>query len=376
MHVVYVGYGYDARLRCEAELLQCCPTIPAFAAALTAAGSTVTVMQRFSRDASMQIAGASMRFRRDRLPARLRWQIPWRFHRSICELAASASDAVIHVNGLIFPAQIYALRKQLPSSIPIVVQHHAERPCFGLKRALQRCGLRAADAFFFTSSTLAEVWVANGVLSPRQHVYEVMESPVTIGSCNGTARRLRGSPVFLWVGRLNPGKDPLAVLAAFEHAVRQVSSARLYMIYAGGDLLEAVRERVVTSEALRSSVKLIGEVPHNDLSSFYASSDFFLSGSHYEGSGYALAEAMAHAVVPILPRIASFSAMANNAARFWSPGDASDCARALMDAMAEPVGLQRERVRTQYREFLSSEAIARRAMAAYAQAIDLRRSRS
>lgn len=375
MHVIYVNYGYDAGLRSEAELLGSCPTIPAFAQALAAAGPAVTVMQRFSCEDSVSSGGAKFLFKRDCLPARLRWQIPWRFHRAICELATASGETVIHVNGLIFPAQMYALRKQLPRSVSMVVQHHAERPCSGFKRRVQRYGLRAADGFLFTSSTLAEGWITEGVIAPQQRIYEVMESPVTLRVCERASRQLDGSPVFLWVGRLNAGKDPLTILNAFEDAVRQVRSARLYMVYAGGDLTGVVRRRIAASAALRSSVALLGELPHNDLPRFYASADFFVSGSHYEGSGYALAEAMAHSVVPIVPGIASFSSMAKAAAHFWRPGDGADCARAMLGAMSEPAAAQRERVRRRYREFLSSEAVARGAIAAYADVLQRRKAR-
>lgn len=376
MHVVYVGYGYDAGLRCEAEFLAACPTIPAFARALTAAGATVTVMQRFSSDATINEGVAEIVFTRDRLPPRLRWQIPRRFHQAVCTLARSVPDPVIHVNGLIFPAQIYALRKRLPRSVPIVVQHHAERPSTGIKRIVQRHGLGAADAFLFTSSALAEPWIKNGVISSRQRIYEVMESPVTFDAGKRMNGVRRNSALFLWVGRLNAGKDPLTVLSAFEQASRQAPFARLQMIYTDGDLTGTVRERIAASEVLRASVDLVGSVRHNDLPCFYSNADFFVSGSHYEGSGYALAEAMSFGVVPVISRIASFSTMANSAAHFWSPGNAAECARAMIEAMSDPVDPQRERVRRQFRNFLSADAIAHRAMTAYAHEIERRRSRA
>lgn len=373
MHVLYVGYGYDAGLQSEADFLERCPTVPAFASAIAAAGPAVTVLQRFSREHSLRFGSTEIAFKTDRLPPRLRWHLPRRFHRAICELAASVVDAVVHVNGLIFPAQIQALRTQLPRGVPIVVQHHAERPCTGFKRTLQRHGLRAADGFLFASSTLAEPWTATNVISSHQPVYEVMESPVTLDVHTKHSPALRGSPVLLWVGRLNAGKDPLTVLAAFEQVVPHFPSARLHMVYAGGELAEVVRDRVRASKALRSKVELPGEVPHRDMPRMYAAADFFVSGSHREGSGYALAEAMAHSLIPVVPRIPSFSTMAGAAAHFWSAGNATDCARAMLEALSQPVEPQQERVRRQYNHFLSPEAVARHAMAAYGDALERRR---
>jgi glycosyltransferase involved in cell wall biosynthesis len=138
----------------------------------------------------------------------------------------------------------------------------------------------------------------------------------------------------------------------------------------------AVRERIAISKRLCSRVALHGVLGREQLQSLYAGADFFVLGSHHEGSGYALAEAMAHGVVPVVTAIASFSTMAGTAAHFWSAGNPADCARAMLDAMSTPIAPQRERTLARYREFLSPDAIGNRALAAYTTTIERRRGRA
>ena len=56
----------------------------------------------------------------------------------------------------------------------------------------------------------------------------------------------------------------------------------------------------------------------------------FVSGSHSEGSGYALIEAMSAGVVPVVTDIPSFRAIAGDCGARWPPGDAGAFADALL----------------------------------------------
>ena len=59
--------------------------------------------------------------------------------------------------------------------------------------------------------------------------------------------------------------------------------------------------------------------------------DFFLLGSHREGSGYALIEALACGATPIVSDIPSFRALAGPAGALVPPGDPAAFADALVD---------------------------------------------
>lgn len=372
MDVVYLNYWYDTDVGTPERLLDRYATVRAFPIALARAEVRVTVVQRYSRDVDIRTGGVDFRFVRDGCRPGLRWQIPWACHDAVRKIVVRSAEALVHVNGLIFPRQLAALRRYLPQRVGIVIQHHAESPWTGLRGHLQREGLRAADAFLFASAALASPWTQRQLIRQDQSIHEVMESPIAMPTHSRGPRLLPGDPVVLWVGRLDRNKDPIAVLDGFDAALRQVPTARLYMVYAGGDLLPNVVDRIAASDGLRRSVQLMGALTQEELGPLYASADFFVLGSHQEGSGYALAEAMAHGVVPVVTSIPSFVTMTSGAGWLWSPGVSVECAQALVSAMKDPITPQRDATLHAYRNKLSAEAIGCGAVAAYRDALSRR----
>jgi len=92
------------------------------------------------------------------------------------------------------------------------------------------------------------------------------------------------------VGRLNYNKDPLNVVRAFLKYAQIKREARLYMIYHTDELLPHINELLANNDSASNTIKLVGQVPHDDLQYWFNSADFLLSGSHYEGSGTAVCE--------------------------------------------------------------------------------------
>jgi glycosyltransferase involved in cell wall biosynthesis len=93
----------------------------------------------------------------------------------------------------------------------------------------------------------------------------------------------------------------------------------------------------------------------------------FVSGSHAEGSGYALLEALACGLVPVVTDIPSFRALTGDGriGRLWPCGDAAALAGALAGAAADPV--PPEQVRAHFDAGLSFGALGRQWADAYAQ---------
>ena len=116
----------------------------------------------------------------------------------------------------------------------------------------------------------------------------------------------------------------------------------------------------------------MGQVPHDQIEAYYHSADYFVLGSHYEGSGYALAEAMACGLPPIVTDIPSFRMMTGRGqvGMLWPVGDAPALAAALRQATTHPAAPGSTRLL--FEQSLSYPAIARRALAAY-QAISAQR---
>jgi glycosyltransferase involved in cell wall biosynthesis len=236
---------------------------------------------------------------------------------------------------------------------------------------LQRWGLGAADGFLFAARELAQPFVQQGTIRSLHDVHQVMEgsswfAPQDRGAAQ-TTTGMEGEPIFLWVGRLNQNKDPLTVLAGFELFLARVPGARLYMAYGSEDLLPQVQKRLAGSAALGESVTLLGTVPHADLESCYNSAHYFVLGSHYEGSGYALVEALACGLVPIVTDIPSFQVMTGSGriGALWPPGDPEALAAAMLDQVRRPWEPSSQAARSFFAEHLSYPTIGCQALGIY-----------
>jgi glycosyltransferase involved in cell wall biosynthesis len=368
MHILCVNYHYDRELASAQDLLARYVTLREYAQALVGEGAEVTVLQRFSRDAELERAGVRYLFCADRCAPTLhrRWQIPLRFHR----VARDVGATVAHVNGLGFSVPLWALRAALPASCALVAQHHAEGPSRRWP-LVQRWCFRGVDGFLFTIREQAIPWVNRGVIARHQRIYEVLEGSTLFRRGDRAAARARtgltGAPIVLWVGRLIALKDPLVVLRGFALALREAPDARLYMVYSDNTLLSDVRALVDADPSLRERVTLMGSRPHATLEDLYNSADYFVLGSHSEGSGYALLEALACGVVPVVTDIPSFRRITDGGrlGALWQPGDADACASAFLRAFEGSAAARSEEIAAVFQENLSFAAIARDAMRAY-----------
>jgi glycosyltransferase involved in cell wall biosynthesis len=386
MHIAVLNYIYDAEYPTVDALLERYLSLTGWADSLLAAGARrVTVLQRFDRDIDMRRDGVEYLLRGGAGWRMRSWSDPRRLHRAVAALRPD----VVHVNGLIFPVQTWLLRRVLPRESALIVQDHGGpppvprdaagqlRPWRWLRFAIRRAGLRAADGFMFTTAAQAQPWRAAGMICPWQSVYEVIEAgrsvqPLPQAQAR-TACSLRGEPALLWVGHLDANKDPLTVLAGFERALPWLPKAHLTMVYVGQTLLPAVRARLAESPTLAERVDLRGNIPYDSMSAYFSAADIFVLGSHREGSGYALIEALTCGAVPVVTDIPSFRALTAGAVRepgapcgaLWPPGDVDALAAALVEIGRRDLATQREQLIAYAARELSWGAIGRRAMDVY-----------
>jgi glycosyltransferase involved in cell wall biosynthesis len=344
---------------------------------MAGAGAAVSVVQRFHTATRVERDGISYQFVKDSQPPWLSTSgAPMAF---VTAIAAQSPD-IVHVNGLIFPQLVAAIRAAVGTRASIVVQHHGgEFPVRGSglvgmwQRRQWRNGLAAADAFSFTAAEQADPWREAGVLG-NQRIVEVIEASTVMREVNRerarTAIGAAGDPVILWVGRLTTNKDPLTILDGLERALPAIPSAQVVMVFGDDTLRDNVEQRVRASSVLNSKIFMAGRVPHDELPNYYSAADVFVSGSHSEGSGYALIESMAAGVIPVVTAIPSFGAIAGDCGSRFSPGDHDGFARALLEVCGSDRDAQRRAVRARFDRVLSWSAIANKTIVEYQTIVD------
>ncbi len=245
---------------------------------------------------------------------------------------------------------------------------------------MRRALLAGADAVLLNAHEMAAPLRDAGVLPRSVPCFAVGEASSffrPIPKADARARTgLAGSPLVVWVGRLQAIKDPLTAVDGFCRAAQTHADARLALIYQEADMLAAVRE-IVARHGLADRVAFVGRVEHSRLELYYSSADVFLTSAPWEGSNYALIEAMACGVWPVCSNNPSHRGMLNGeVGGLFDTGDPESCRRALETALAAAAGGRQDGaspVRARFERALSWDAIVRQSFAAYEAVLARRR---
>lgn len=239
------------------------------------------------------------------------WHIPI---NTLNYIKTEKPDLII-VQGLIFPIQVALLRMKVKKGTVILVQHHGEKPFTGAKKLLQKIADKFITGYLFTSVDNARKWIDEGIIKSKDKCFELLEASTHFEKHDkALAKRklnLSGELNFLWVGRLNAGKDPFTIIKAFALFSKDNPAARLFMIYQTEELLPEIHILLSADNNLSDKLILVGRVPHEALEHWFSAADFYVSASHSEGSGYALLEAMACGCIPVVSNIPTFNRLTN-----------------------------------------------------------------
>jgi glycosyltransferase involved in cell wall biosynthesis len=231
-----------------------------------------------------------------------------------------------------------------------------------------------ADGITFCALDQARPFAEAGMVRPDTRVYEIPESTSRFSPGDQReARRLtgvHGDPAILWVGHLNANKDPLTVLDGISAAITGLPGLQLYCCFGRAPLMREVRSRIAADPRLHDRVHLMGEVAHDEIERLMQAADLFVLGSHREGSGYSLIEALACGLPPIVTDIPSFRSLTADGAvgGLWPCGDA----RALRDRLLEvriDAGT-RANVREHFDRSLSFDSVGLKLAAMYSDVLD------
>ncbi len=288
------------------------------------------------------------------------------FPRKLNRFVKSLAPDIVVVSSFLFPLQVTQLRRCLGKNVKIIIQHHAERPYTGIKKFVQRQASRFVDAYIFASGEIGGDWLRRGNLIDEKKIYEIVGGTSVFSPVEKLVAKektgISGYPVFLWAGRLNKNKDPLTVVKAFLEFSKTHVTSKLYMIYQTTELLVDVKKLIAEIENNSSSVVLVGAIPHKEMSYWFSAADFLVSGSHYEGSGTVICEAMSCGCIPIVTDIPSFKAIsAKGACGFlYEAGNENALLSVINDALRANVEQTKNKIINHFKQELSFEAIARK----------------
>ena len=362
MKVTFVNYYYDEDIPID-NYFDKYPTIHGWSKELNELGLKVSVYHRFNQNSSFIKDGVNYFLIKDDKSSYLKWyQNPTFFQNKISE----ENQDIIHINSFIYLYQACLLKKKNPSS-KIVIQHHAEKPGHRVKRFLLRNFSSSVDGFIFSASEIYNEWLKEKSIVSDKKFSEIMEGSSHFTPRNRDEMRrktgLGGKPVLLWVGRLNENKDPITVLTGFSKLLTDFPEAKLYMIYSEDKFKQQVVSFINQNKLLKNNVNLIGYVNHNHISDYYNSADYFVLGSHYEGSGFSLVEAMSCGVVPIVTDIPSFRMITNygQIGILWQSGEANSFYESAKKMLNNPLDVELKKTLEYFSDNLSYPVIGKKA---------------
>jgi glycosyltransferase involved in cell wall biosynthesis len=365
MRVAQISFFSDPLARDPGQLLQDWPSLADVAECACRAGIRASVIQASSHSQRLVRDGVDYHF------------LPFGQSHSAAdaiggfgELLRAMAPDVLHVHGLDFARDVLSLSRAVPG-IPILLQDHASRPPRPWRRAQWRRSFSAVSGIAFCSLEQARPFASAGLLAPQTKVYAIPESTsrFTPGDKDQARRSsgLSGDPLVLWVGHLDVNKDPLTVLDGISRAARELPRLQLYCCYATAPLLRAVRRRIAGDPLLRGRVHLMGRVPHARVEQFMRAADVFVSGSHREGSGYSVIEAMACGLAPVVTDIPSFRSLtgAGSVGALWPRGNAGALCDGLLSVAARSRATLRAAAREHFDKELSFDAVGRKLALVY-----------
>jgi glycosyltransferase involved in cell wall biosynthesis len=145
------------------------------------------------------------------------------------------------------------------------------------------------------------------------------------------------APFVLTVGDLQPRKNHLGLMAAFEELVRRHPGLPHNLVVAGkstwssGRIYQAARQ-----SGIADRIRFTGFVSDAELVDLYNASELVVFPSLYEGFGLPIVEAMACARAVACSNNSAVAEVADGAAILFDPRSPSEMARAMSDVLLDP----------------------------------------
>ncbi len=188
---------------------------------------------------------------------------------------------------------------------------------------------------------------------------------------------IRG-PFVLMVGDLQPRKNHLGLLQAFEELLRAHPQLPHRLVFVGKETWYSKDlHRAVAKSSIAERVDFTGFVEDADLVQFYGACDLFVFPSFYEGFGLPILEAMACGRAVVSSNTSALPEVADGAGILFDPASCEQMTRALRDVLVDPeLRARLERLGSQRAAAFSWERAAARTLEVYSRVAGATRAAS
>ncbi|HVO97531.1 MAG TPA: glycosyltransferase family 1 protein [Bryobacteraceae bacterium] len=185
---------------------------------------------------------------------------------------------------------------------------------------------------------------------------------------------IRG-PFVLTVGDLQPRKNHLGLLRAFEHLMAQHPHLPHRLVFVGKETwYSKVLHRAAEKSSVAGRVHFTNFVEDPDLRQFYGACDLFVFPSFYEGFGLPILEAMACGRAVACSSATAMPEVANAAGILFDPYSVPEMARAMGDVLLDDeLRVRLERLGTQRAASFTWERAAQSTLDVYYEVAGVRR---
>ena len=143
-----------------------------------------------------------------------------------------------------------------------------------------------------------------------------------------------GVPYVLTVGDLQPRKNHLGLLHAFERVIAQHPELPHHLVFAGKETWYSPRlHAAVAASSAANRVHFTGFVEDEDLLQLYGGCDLFVYPSFYEGFGLPILEAMACGRAVACSNTTAMPEVAGSSALLFDPTDTEQMAHAICEIL-------------------------------------------
>jgi glycosyltransferase involved in cell wall biosynthesis len=183
-------------------------------------------------------------------------------------------------------------------------------------------------------------------------------------------------PFVLMVGDLQPRKNHLGLLQAFQELLRAHPQLPHRLVFVGKETWYSKDlHRAVAKSGIAERVHFTGFVEDADLVQFYGACDLFAFPSFYEGFGLPILEAMACGRAVVSSNTTAMPEVADGAGILFDPDSIEQMTRAMRDVLVDPeLRVRLERLGSQRAAVFSWERAAERTLEVYTRVAGTKRA--